>query len=106
MTQQITSSIVTVSGGLILDQDVYSMPPGSASILRNFEPSILGGYRRINGTAKYSSSQVNGSNVVQGVFVYNDQVFAISNGTLARSSGSTWTSVTTGLNASGSYNGE
>ena len=106
MTQQITSSIVTVSGGLILDQDVYSMPPGSASILRNFEPSILGGYRRINGTAKYSSSQVNGSNVVQGVFVYNDQVFAISNGTLARSSGSTWTSVTTGLNASGRYNGE
>ena len=106
MTQQITSSIVTVSGGLILDQDVYSMPPGAATILRNFEPSILGGYARLTGTAKYSSSQVNGSNVIQGVFVYNDQVFAISNGTLARSSGSSWTSVTTGLDSSGRYTAE
>ncbi len=106
MTQQITSSIVTVSGGLILDQDVYSMPPGAASILNNFEPSILGGYRRLSGTSKYSSSQVNGSNTVQGVFVYNDQVFAISNGTLARSAGSSWTNLETGLNASGRYMGE
>ena len=106
MTQQVTSSIVTVSGGLILDQDVYSMPPGAASILNNFEPSILGGYRRLEGTSKYSSSQVNGSNTVQGVFVYNDQVFAISNGTLARSAGSSWTNLETGLNASGRYRGE
>ena len=106
MTQQITSSIVTVTGGLILDQDVYSMPPGAASILNNFEPSILGGYRRLSGTSKYSSSQVNGSNTVQGVFVYNDQVFAISNGTLARSAGSSWTNLETGLNASGRYMGE
>ena len=106
MTQQITSSIVTVTGGLILDQDVYSTPPGAATILRNFEPSILGGYRRLNGTAKYSSSQVNGSNIVQGVFVYNDQVFAISGGTLARSSGSSWTNLETGLNSSGRYNAE
>ena len=106
MTQQITSSIVTVTGGLILDQDVYSTPPGAATILRNFEPSILGGYRRLNGTAKYSSSQVNGSNIVQGVFVYNNQVFAISGGTLARSSGSSWTNLETGLNSSGRYNAE
>jgi hypothetical protein len=106
MTQQITSSIVTVTGGLILDQDVYSMPPGAASILNNFEPSILGGYRRLSGTSKYSSSQVNGSNTVQGVFVYNEQVFAISNGTLARSAGSSWTNLETGLNASGRYMGE
>ena len=106
MTQQVTSSIVTVTGGLILDQDVYSMPPGAATTLKNFEPSILGGYRRISGTSKYSSSQVNGSNTVQGVFVYNEQVFAISNGTLARSAGSSWTNVETGLNASGRYMGE
>ena len=52
MTQQVTSSIVTVNGGLILDQDVYSMPPGAASILNNFETSILGGYRRLEGTSK------------------------------------------------------
>ena len=48
MTQQITSSIVTTSGGLMLDQDVYSMPPGAATKLQNFEPSVLGGYRRLS----------------------------------------------------------
>ena len=38
--------------------------------------------------------------------MYNDQVFAISNGTLARSAGSSWTNLETGLNASGRYMGE
>ena len=32
--------------------------PGSARILKNFEPSITGGYKRIEGFAKYSSSFV------------------------------------------------
>jgi len=32
--------------------------PGSATILRNFEPSIEGGYRRINGYDKYDSTLV------------------------------------------------
>jgi hypothetical protein len=32
--------------------------PGSARILTNFEPSTEGGYRRINGFDKYSTSQV------------------------------------------------
>ena len=75
MTQEITSSIVTTSGGLILDQDVYSMPPGAATKLQNFEPSVLGGYRRLSGTAKYSSSQPNGTNTVQGVFIYKERVY-------------------------------
>ena len=74
MTQQITSSIVTTSGGLMLDQDDYSMPPGAATKLQNFEPSVLGGYRRLSGTTKYSSSQPNGTNVIQGVFIYQDRV--------------------------------
>lgn len=33
--------------------------PGSARILRNFEPAISGGYRRIEGFEKYSTSIVN-----------------------------------------------
>ena len=97
MTQQITSSIVTTSGGLMLDQDVYSMPPGAATKLQNFEPSVLGGYRRLSGTTKYSSSQPNGTNVIQGVFIYQDRVYAVSGGTIVYGSGSAWTSIATGL---------
>lgn len=42
--------------------------PGSARLLRNFEPSIEGGYRRIQGFTKYSSALVPsfGNPVVQG----------------------------------------
>jgi len=97
MTQQITSSIVTTSGGLMLDQDVYSMPPGAATKLQNFEPSVLGGYRRLSGTTKYSSSQPNGTNVIQGVFIYQDRVYAVSGGTIVYGSGDAWTSIATGL---------
>ena len=32
--------------------------PGSARLLKNFEPSVDGGYKRIEGFAKYDSSQV------------------------------------------------
>ena len=100
MTQEITSSIVTTSGGLILDQDVYSMPPGAATKLQNFEPSVLGGYRRLSGTEKYSSSQPNGTNTVQGVFIYKERVYAVSGGSLVYGTGSSWTSLTTGLSSS------
>ena len=100
MTQEITSSIVTTSGGLILDQDVYSMPPGAATKLQNFEPSVLGGYRRLSGTAKYSSSQPNGTNTVQGVFIYKERVYAVSGGSLVYGTGSSWTSIITGLTSS------
>lgn len=48
-------------GGLITNLSPLqqgSQAPGSARVLRNFEPSILGGYRRINGYEKYTSSIV------------------------------------------------
>ena len=101
MTQEITSSIITTTGGLILDQDVYSMPPGAATKLTNFEPSVLGGYRRLNGTTKVSTAKVNGDNVVQGVVIYRDKVYAVSNGILVFDAGSNvWTTIETGLTAS------
>lgn len=42
--------------------------PGSARELTNFEPSVKGGYRRINGYAKYDSNSIPtyGSSLVQG----------------------------------------
>tara|TARA_R110000737_G_scaffold308368_3_gene316432 strand:- start:125 stop:2302 length:2178 start_codon:yes stop_codon:yes gene_type:complete len=50
---------VEFSGGLVtnlspLQQGVNA--PGSARILRNYEPSVEGGYRRIEGYAKYDST--------------------------------------------------
>ena len=48
-------------GGLITNLPPLQLgmqAPGSARILRNFEPSIEGGYKRIKGYSKYSSSIV------------------------------------------------
>ena len=43
---------VACEGGLIKDTSVLAMPPGACKKLENFEPSITGGYRRINGFTK------------------------------------------------------
>tara|TARA_R100001086_G_scaffold127681_1_gene66071 strand:- start:766 stop:2745 length:1980 start_codon:yes stop_codon:yes gene_type:complete len=62
---------IEFKGGLItnlspLQQGINA--PGSARILRNYEPSIEGGYRRIEGFSKYDSNQIPpyGSPVVHG----------------------------------------
>ena len=97
--EYISPYVVTTSGGLVLDRDVYTMPVGAASILQNFEPSVKGGYRRLDGTAKYSSSQVNGSAKVTGVAVFNSGVVAIAGTAVEFSTGSSWSSVATQSNA-------
>ena len=62
---------IEFTGGLVTNlsrlQQGIKMP-GSARTLVNFEPSIKGGYRRINGYEKYSTSPVpsHGSPLVQG----------------------------------------
>ena len=62
---------IEFGGGLVtnlspLQQGVNA--PGTATVLRNFEPSVEGGYRRIEGFDKYSDSYVPpyGSPLVQG----------------------------------------
>ena len=97
--EYISPYVVTTSGGLVLDRDVYTMPVGAASILQNFEPSVKGGYRRIDGTTKYSATQVNGSNTVKGVAVFNSGVVAISGTAVKFGSGTSWSSVATQSNA-------
>ena len=57
-TSAISPVTVSLGGGLILDQDDFSMPPGAAVELQNFEPSIQGGYRRLTGSAKFDSNLV------------------------------------------------
>ena len=44
-TSIISPLVVRLGGGLVLDKDTFSIPPGSATTLENFEPDINGGYR-------------------------------------------------------------
>lgn len=65
------TSLIELTGGLVsnLSRLQHGLKlPGSARVLENFEPSIQGGYRRINGFTKFDSVVVPpyGSVVVQG----------------------------------------
>ena len=53
-TSQISPFTASCAGGLGLNKDVFTMHPGEALQLSNFEPDIAGGYRRMNGTTKYN----------------------------------------------------
>lgn len=68
--------------------------PGSARILRNFEPSVEGGYRRIEGYAKFDSNQLAGSGLVRGLTVFNGNAIAVRGTHVYMSSGSGWTQLT------------
>ena len=65
------SNLIEIRGGLVstlsrLQHGVKA--PGSARVLTNFEPSVKGGYRRINGFTKFSDTPVPsyGNPLVQG----------------------------------------
>ena len=81
-TDLISPFVVSCAGGLTLNKDVFSMRPGEALLLQNFEPDIKGGYRRVSGTALYNTTQIpqgssNSSliviiNLLRGVSISND----------------------------------
>ena len=50
--------IFACQGGLVLNRSTFTMEPGQAFELVNFEPDIKGGYRRINGYNKWNSNTV------------------------------------------------
>ena len=102
--EYISPYVVTVSGGLVLDRDVYTMPVGAATILQNFEPSVKGGYRRLSGTAKYDANLLGGAtDKVLGVAIFADKVIAASSTIVQESSGSGWSSIDTGRTSAGRY---
>jgi hypothetical protein len=68
--------------------------PGTATVLRNFEPSVEGGYRRIKGFEKYDTNTVSNTGLIRGLTYFNDQVYAVRGDDIFRSSGSGWTQVT------------
>jgi len=68
--------------------------PGVAQRLNNFESSIHGGYRRISGFSKFGSSQVSGSNQLEGIFRYAKGVVACASSNIFYSAdGNSWTQV-------------
>jgi len=102
-TDLISPFVVSCAGGLTLNKDVFSMAPGEALQLQNFEPDIEGGYRRIQGNTKYNSNIVpqvalSSEKVVMSA-IFNSQVYAARGGSIQRAGTSgSWTSVHTGLN--------
>ena len=105
---QISPYTASCGGGLVLNKDVYNMQPGEALQLTNFEPSIEGGYRRINGTTKYNSTigpQVSASSErVQMSAIFNGIIVAARGGTVrtGTTSGS-WTSRATSKGTTYTY---
>jgi hypothetical protein len=101
-TSSLAPAIVSCAGGLVLNRDVFSMSPGEALELKNFEPDIAGGYKKILGTSLYNSNIVpevsSSSERVVMSAIFNDVVLAARGGSIHRagSSGS-WTSLITGL---------
>ena len=100
--------VVSCSGGLVLNKDVFAMHPGEALQLQNFEPSIEGGYRRLNGTTLYNSTIVPevsaSSERIQMSAIFNDLIIVARGGTV--SSGSTsgsWTSRATSKGTTNTY---
>ena len=96
------------AGGLILNKDVFTMHPGEALQLSNFEPDITGGYRRLNGTTKYNSTivpQVSSADErVLMSAIFNDIIIAARGGTVytGTTSGS-WTSRATSKGTTYTY---
>jgi len=105
-TDLISPYVVSCAGGLVLNKDVFSMSPGEALVLRNFEPDIKGGYRRVNGTALYNTTIVpqgssTSSFVIDCSIIFNNQIIVARGGDIHRGTTSgSWTSLTTGLGTS------
>ena len=107
-TSAIAPYTASCGGGLILNKDVYNMQPGEALQLTNFEPSVEGGYRRLNGTEKYNSTivtQVSASTErIQLSAIFNNIIVAARGGTVytGTTSGS-WTSRATSKGTTYTY---
>jgi hypothetical protein len=100
---------VACAGGLVKASNQIDLlkTPGVARELRNFEVSVKGGYRRINGFSRFgagSAAQVSGStDTIQGVIPYGDGVIACaSTGIFFSQDGTSWLNVSrSSVDASG-----
>ena len=106
---QTVPSAFTCEGGLVLNKSTFTMQPGEALELENFEPDISGGYRRINGYAKYVSAVVpqtaSSTEKVLMVATFGSKVLAARGTSIysADPSGASWTSIDSGRTSAGKY---
>ena len=88
---------INCEGGLDLVSSTALLfrTPGVAQRLNNFESSIHGGYRRINGYTKFGSSTVTGgTNQVEGIFAYSKGVIVCAGSNIYYSTnGNSWTQI-------------
>ena len=109
---QLQPSAFNCEGGLVLNKSTFLMQPGEALELRNFEPDIEGGYRRINGFSKYVSVVVpytsSASEKILMVASFADVVLAARGTSIysATPGGSSWTSRDSGRTSAGKYSFE
>ena len=107
---QLSPYVFACEGGLVLDQPTFKMQPGMALELENFEPDVSGGYRRINGFAKWNSNivpQTSSSTekvLMAAFFDGNDKVIA-ARGTKVFEAGTSgsWSEIDTGRTSAGKY---
>ena len=59
--------------------------PGSATVLQNFEPSIEGGYRKIEGFSKADGNAISGSGLIRGLVRFKGAIIAARGTHLYRS---------------------
>ena len=106
---QTVPSAFTCEGGLVLNKSTFMMQPGEALELENFEPDITGGYRRINGYAKYVDAVVpqtaSATEKVLMVATFGSKVLAARGTSIysADPGGSSWTSIDSGRTNAGKY---
>ena len=110
-TSQISPTVVSCFGGLVLNKDIFSMRPGEALQLTNFEPDIAGGYKKVLGTTAYNSNivpQVSASTeTVDMAAIFNDVVLAARGGTVSSATtSSSWTSRATSKGSTYRYDFE
>ena len=109
---QVTALPFNCEGGLVLNKSTFMMQPGEALELRNFEPAVEGGYRRINGFSKYVSAVVpftsSSAEKVLMVATFGDVVLAARGTSIfsATPGGSSWTSRDSGRTGALKYNFE
>ena len=106
---QTSPATFPLMGGLVLNKSTFAMQPGEALELVNFEPDINGGYRRINGFAKYNTNVVPQTSAsteeVLLSCVFNDKIVAARGEkifTASAGSGS-WTERDSGRTSAGVY---
>ena len=75
-SERLQKKTTIAEGGLVETLDVLSLTrfPGRLAVSNNYEVGLSGGYRRIDGYVKYSTTEVSGTGAILGAAVFNSGV--------------------------------